>query len=100
MGGIAERGADRVVVTADNPRSEDPAAIAAEICAGMRQPERALVELDRTMAIRTALAEAGPADVVLIAGKGHESTQTGAATVVAFDDVTVARTLLKGLAND
>ena len=99
MGGIAERDADRVIVTADNPRSEDPATIADEICAGMREPARTLVVLDRAAAIRTALMEAGPADVVLIAGKGHESTQTGGGAVVAFDDVAVARALLQELAN-
>ena len=100
MGAIAEAGADRVIVTTDNPRSEDPAAIAAEICAGMRAPAAALVELDRAAAIHAALAMAGPRDVVLIAGKGHEHTQIDARSVREFDDAAVARALLQGAARD
>jgi UDP-N-acetylmuramoyl-L-alanyl-D-glutamate--2,6-diaminopimelate ligase len=75
MGAAAERLADRVIVTDDNPRSEDPDRIVGMILSGFRSPAHALVERDRALAIGTALAEAGPRDVVLIAGKGHEDYQ-------------------------
>jgi UDP-N-acetylmuramoyl-L-alanyl-D-glutamate--2,6-diaminopimelate ligase len=75
MGAAAERLADRVIVTDDNPRSEDPDLIVGMILSGFRSPARALVERDRGLAIGAALAEAGPRDVVLIAGKGHEDYQ-------------------------
>jgi UDP-N-acetylmuramoyl-L-alanyl-D-glutamate--2,6-diaminopimelate ligase len=88
MGAAAEAGADVVVVTSDNPRGEDPASIAEDVLAGMRGSP--IVELDRRRAIRRAVAEAGPADLVLIAGKGHETTQTTGDEVVPFDDRRVA----------
>ncbi len=75
MGAAAERLADRVIVTDDNPRSEDPDRIVGMILSGLESPARALVERDRALAIGAALAEAGPRDVVLIAGKGHEDYQ-------------------------
>ena len=94
MGRIAAEGADVVVVTSDNPRSEDPAAIVAEIVAGVpvehRDPSRLRVELDRRTAIHHAAREARDDDVVVIAGKGHETTQTFADRVVDFDDRVVA----------
>ncbi len=90
MGAVARRLADRVVVTSDNPRGEDPAAIAAAVVSGMIDPPD-LVELDRRLAIRHALAAARPGDVVVIAGKGHETTQVLGDTVVDFDDRLVAR---------
>jgi UDP-N-acetylmuramoyl-L-alanyl-D-glutamate--2,6-diaminopimelate ligase len=93
MGAVAARGADRAWVTNDNPRSEDPAAIAAEVLAGA--PAGALtVELDRRAAIAAAVAEARPGDLVLIAGKGHETTQTIGSQVLPFDDRVVAREAL------
>jgi UDP-N-acetylmuramoyl-L-alanyl-D-glutamate--2,6-diaminopimelate ligase len=93
MGRIAAALADRAWVTSDNPRSEDPAAIVAEIRAGA--PAGALAEvLDRRAAIAAALATARPGDVVVIAGKGHETTQTVGDTVLPFDDHEVARALL------
>ncbi len=92
MGLIAEAMADRVIVTDDNPRSEDPAQIRAAILA--KAPEATEIG-DRRDAIAQAIAEAGPHDIVLIAGKGHETGQTvGAgptARVLPFDDVQVAR---------
>jgi UDP-N-acetylmuramoyl-L-alanyl-D-glutamate--2,6-diaminopimelate ligase len=95
MGRAAAAGSDLAWVTSDNPRSEDPAAIAAEVAAGA--PAGALrIELDRRAAIAAALAEARPGDAVLIAGKGHETTQTFADRTVPFDDREVARTLLAG----
>ncbi len=75
MGRVAATLADVVSVTSDNPRSEDPAVIAAEVAAGANGPGRVQVELDRRTAIRNALASAGPGDVVLVAGKGHERVQ-------------------------
>ena len=75
MGAAAERLADRVIVTDDNPRGEDPDQIVGMILSGFKTPARARVERDRGLAIGAALAEAGPRDVVLIAGKGHEDYQ-------------------------
>ncbi len=96
MGEVAERLADRVVVTSDNPRGEPPDAIIAGIVSGMTNPPE-LVEPDRRAAIRHALAGARKGDVVLIAGKGHESTQTIGSVVVEFDDRDVARDELRRL---
>jgi UDP-N-acetylmuramoyl-L-alanyl-D-glutamate--2,6-diaminopimelate ligase len=93
MGAAAARGADRAWVTNDNPRGEDPAAIAAEIVAG-DPAGRLHVELDRRAAIAAALDDARAGDLVLIAGKGHETTQTIGREVLPFDDRVVARALL------
>ncbi|MGN2249034.1 UDP-N-acetylmuramoyl-L-alanyl-D-glutamate--2,6-diaminopimelate ligase [Frateuria sp. GZRe14] len=92
MGAIAERLADVAIVTDDNPRGEDGDAIVAQIRAGMRRP--AAIERDRAAAIGTAIAQAGADDVVLIAGKGHETYQEGAAGKRPFDDLAVARAAL------
>ena len=75
MGKIAERRADRIVITSDNPRREAPADIIDDIVAGLRMPEQATVIEDRAAAIGWAIAQAGADDVVLIAGKGHEDYQ-------------------------
>jgi UDP-N-acetylmuramoyl-L-alanyl-D-glutamate--2,6-diaminopimelate ligase len=75
MGGIAERLADEVVVTDDNPRSEDGDRIVADILDGMEQPEQIRVERDRAKAIRLAIESAQPGDIVMICGKGHEDYQ-------------------------
>ena len=94
MGAIAERDAEWLIVTADNPRNESAADIAAEICAGMRRPSAATVVIDRALAIRTALTAADEGDFVLIAGKGHERTQESAGQITAFSDhVEIARAL-------
>ncbi len=96
MGEIAARLADRQIVTSDNPRSEDPEAIIAEILVGM--PAGVEHYADRHKAIAEALAGAGDGDVVVIAGKGHEQGQEFAqGHKVPFDDVAVARSLLKTL---
>jgi UDP-N-acetylmuramoyl-L-alanyl-D-glutamate--2,6-diaminopimelate ligase len=95
MAAIAERLADRVVVTDDNPRGVDGDAIVAEIRTGFTAPGGVTVERNRLAAITLALAEARPGDVVLIAGKGHEAYQEIAGTRHAFDDLTVARELLE-----
>lgn len=90
MARIAEQHADRVIVTDDNPRTEDGDAIVADIIAGLDRPERVLVERDRRRAIERAIGEAGPDDIVLIAGKGHESYQDIAGVKHDFDDSVVA----------
>jgi UDP-N-acetylmuramoyl-L-alanyl-D-glutamate--2,6-diaminopimelate ligase len=97
MGEIARRLADRVIVTSDNPRSEDPEAIIEQILAGSgRDVEH---NADRRAAIAEAIAGAGRGDVVVIAGKGHEQGQEFEdGRKVPFDDVTVAREALKGAA--
>lgn len=94
MGGIAERGADAVIVTSDNPRDEAPEAIAAQIVAGAAQPLRTV--LDRRSAIATALREAAPADVVLIAGKGHEDYQEVRGVRHPFSDADEVARVLAG----
>jgi UDP-N-acetylmuramoyl-L-alanyl-D-glutamate--2,6-diaminopimelate ligase len=95
MGEIASRLADRVIVTSDNPRSEDPDLIIAQILAGAGAGVEHFV--DRREAIERAIATAEPGDVVVIAGKGHEQGQEFAdGRKVPFDDVTVARELLAG----
>ncbi|HEV2062708.1 MAG TPA: UDP-N-acetylmuramoyl-L-alanyl-D-glutamate--2,6-diaminopimelate ligase, partial [Solirubrobacteraceae bacterium] len=94
MGRIADELADVPIVTSDNPRSEDPQAIIDEIAAAMAHD--VVTEVDRRAAIREALGMAGPGDVVVIAGKGHEQGQEFAAgRKEPFDDVTVAREVLR-----
>ncbi|HSR65042.1 MAG TPA: UDP-N-acetylmuramoyl-L-alanyl-D-glutamate--2,6-diaminopimelate ligase [Xanthomonadaceae bacterium] len=95
MAAIAEAGADRVIVTDDNPRGEDGDAIVAEIVAGFERPRAAEIERDRARAIARAIGEAGPHDIVLVAGKGHEPYQEIAGVRHPFDDTAVARALLE-----
>jgi UDP-N-acetylmuramoyl-L-alanyl-D-glutamate--2,6-diaminopimelate ligase len=83
--------ADRVVLTSDNPRSEDPAAIAREIQAGLAGHPAVEIVLDRELAITRAVREAAPEDLVLIAGKGHEAEQQAGGTKLPFSDGEVAR---------
>jgi UDP-N-acetylmuramoyl-L-alanyl-D-glutamate--2,6-diaminopimelate ligase len=94
MGREAEEAADLVIVTSDNPRTEDPLAIIADITAGLAAAERAKVQPDRRLAIRMAMAEARAGDVVLILGKGHESGQEFATETLPFDDRQVAHEAL------
>ena len=95
MGEIARRLADRVIVTSDNPRSEDPEAIIEQILVGAGNDVEHNV--DRREAIARAIANAEPGDVVVIAGKGHEQGQEFAeGHKIPFDDVTVAREILQG----
>ncbi len=94
MGAVADRLADVVVLTSDNPRSEDPAAIIEDVRAGMVGRAEVVVEPDRGAAVRRAIAAARPGDVVLVAGKGHETTQTAGGTSVPFDDRHEARRAL------
>jgi UDP-N-acetylmuramoyl-L-alanyl-D-glutamate--2,6-diaminopimelate ligase len=93
--GAAASAADRVVLTSDNPRSEDPGAIIEAVLPGIPASTDLLVEPDRRAAIAAALDGAAPGDVVLVAGKGHETTQTIGDAVLPFDDREVARELLQ-----
>jgi UDP-N-acetylmuramoyl-L-alanyl-D-glutamate--2,6-diaminopimelate ligase len=86
MGALAERHADRVILTNDNPRTEDPVTILDEIRAGMTDPAAALVIPDRAEAIRRAVETAAPGDVLVIAGKGHETYQIVGTERRDFDD--------------
>lgn len=98
MGRIAAEMADYSIVTSDNPRSEDPASIAREVSAGMGANNgRWAVILDRAEAIREAIGRARPGDLVLIAGKGHETYQVFADRTIDFDDVQVAEAALREL---
>ena len=91
---MSERWSDAVVLTSDNPRSEDPLAIIGQIRSGMGGGGSLVVEPDRVVAIRTAVEMAAPGDVVVIAGKGHETTQVLAHGAVPFDDRAEARRAL------
>lgn len=95
MGQAAGQGSDFVVATSDNPRSEDPLAILAEIEPALKTTRvRYVIEPDRAAAIHLALQEAKPSDVVLIAGKGHEKEQILADRTIPFDDAEVALSAL------
>jgi UDP-N-acetylmuramoyl-L-alanyl-D-glutamate--2,6-diaminopimelate ligase len=94
MGSVAARLADRLYLTSDNPRSEKPRAIVDDMLAGIPNGVEHVVELDRRLAIERAIAEARAGDVVLVAGKGHESYQIVGETTLPFDDVAVAREAL------
>ena len=100
MAAIAERLADAVVVTDDNPRNEDGDAIVADIIEGFADAPRVAVQRDRAAAIAQALATAGPDDVILVAGKGHEPYQDIAGIRHVFDDSAVSRDLLRRRARD
>jgi UDP-N-acetylmuramoyl-L-alanyl-D-glutamate--2,6-diaminopimelate ligase len=95
MGEVASRLADRVLLTSDNPRGEDPLAIIDAIRSGMTTEAGCTVEPDRAGAIALAIGEAGAGDVVLIAGKGHEAVQIVGAEQIPFDDRAVARAALQ-----
>jgi UDP-N-acetylmuramoyl-L-alanyl-D-glutamate--2,6-diaminopimelate ligase len=95
MGAAAARLADAAFLTSDNPRSEDPATIAADVLAGVPAGHEPTVELDRRRAIQDAVGRARPGDVVVIAGKGHEPGQTAGGVTVPFDDRVVARDALE-----
>jgi UDP-N-acetylmuramoyl-L-alanyl-D-glutamate--2,6-diaminopimelate ligase len=94
MAAIAESAADSVIVTDDNPRGEDGDAIVAEIMAGFAEPAKVTIERDRRRAIERAIGAAGPGDIVLVAGKGHETYQEVAGVKHPFDDREVAREAL------
>jgi UDP-N-acetylmuramoyl-L-alanyl-D-glutamate--2,6-diaminopimelate ligase len=96
MGEAAGRGSDFVVLTSDNPRSEDPCAIMNDAQVGLQKTGvKYTVEVDRRKAIGLAIGEARPGDIVLLAGKGHEKVQVTREGSLPFDDVAVAREALK-----
>ncbi len=95
MGAMAARLADRVVLTSDNPRSESPALILSQILAGIIPQDEVDVMADRRLAIGHALTQSRPADVVLLAGKGHEATQEVAGVKLPFSDLDEARAALR-----
>src|ERR1022692_3025376 len=97
MGEAAGRGSDFVVLTSDNPRSEDPLAIINDAVVGLQKTGvKYSVEPDRRKAIALAVDEARPGDIVLLAGKGHEKVQVGREGSAPFDDLEVAREALRG----
>lgn len=94
MGAVAQQQADQVVVTSDNPRNEDPAAILHQILQGTIASNVVRAEPDRATAIALAISAAEPADVILIAGKGHEDTQESAGVRLPFSDMAHAQSAL------
>jgi UDP-N-acetylmuramoyl-L-alanyl-D-glutamate--2,6-diaminopimelate ligase len=99
MGKAAGEGSDLVVLTSDNPRSEDPMTIIEEALVGVKGTgTKCIVEVDRAEAIEIAIRAARAGDIVLIAGKGHEKVQILKDGTVPFDDVAVAAGVLKEIA--
>ena len=99
MGRAAGEGSDLVVLTSDNPRSEDPLAIMADALPGLLETgTEYVVEADRAQAIRVAVEAARPGDIVLIAGKGHEKEQVLRDGTVPFDDAVVAAEVIRAVA--
>ncbi|MBA3487061.1 MAG: UDP-N-acetylmuramoyl-L-alanyl-D-glutamate--2,6-diaminopimelate ligase [Lysobacter sp.] len=98
MAAVAEAGADRVIVTDDNPRFESGDEIVADILTGFHRPQQVIVQRDRATAIARAIGEAAPGDIVLIAGKGHEPCQEIAGVQHPFDDTATARQCLEARA--
>lgn len=94
MGRAADQGADVVIVTSDNPRQEDPAAIIETVMTGVERVGDLIVEPDRRRAVDAAVALAAPGDLILVAGKGHETTQDLGDRVIDFDDREVAAAAL------
>lgn len=101
MGEAAGQGSDFVVLTSDNPRSEDPLAIMNDAVVGLQKTGvRFATEVDRRKAITLAINEARPGDIVLLAGKGHEKVQVTREGSIAFDDLEVAREALRSIGFD
>jgi UDP-N-acetylmuramoyl-L-alanyl-D-glutamate--2,6-diaminopimelate ligase len=98
MGRVAESLADRIVVTNDNPRFESVNSIINDILSGLESPREAWIESDRAAAITRAIAGSGPGDIVLVAGKGHETWQEVAGQKLPFSDETIIRTALEAAA--
>ena len=95
MAAAAEAGADQVVLTSDNPRTESPEAILAAMVSGLSRPELARIQTDRALAIAEAVAQAATQDVVLVAGKGHEAEQEIMGVRHPFSDVAQAQMALR-----
>jgi UDP-N-acetylmuramoyl-L-alanyl-D-glutamate--2,6-diaminopimelate ligase len=101
MGEAAGKGSDFVILTSDNPRSEDPLAIMNDAMVGLQKSGvKYFMEPDRSKAIAFALQRATPGDIVLLAGKGHEKVQVTQQGTIPFDDVEVARGSLLALGYD
>jgi UDP-N-acetylmuramoyl-L-alanyl-D-glutamate--2,6-diaminopimelate ligase len=101
MGDAAGKGSNFVVLTSDNPRSEDPLAIMNDALVGLQKSgTKYVMEPDRRKAIGTALQQAGSGDIVLLAGKGHEKVQVTKEGTIPFDDVDIARATLRTLGYD
>ena len=98
MAQVAESLADQIVMTSDNPRDEDPAAIIGDMLAGLKNPDQVRVIEDRAAAIRQAVIECGPGDIVLIAGKGHEAWQEMNGQKVPFSDEAAVNAALEDAA--
>ena len=94
MAAVAQKNADRVVVTSDNPRSEKPEAIVSHILLGLTHKDRVEVQADRALAIAETIAAAAPGDVILLAGKGHEDYQEVGGAKHPFSDIRHARAAL------
>ncbi len=94
MAAMAEKYADNIVVTSDNPRTEDPLAIIGEVLAGLKRRDAAQIEANRSLAISSTLSRARPQDVVLLAGKGHEQFQEINGIKLLFSDMAHAQTAL------
>jgi UDP-N-acetylmuramoyl-L-alanyl-D-glutamate--2,6-diaminopimelate ligase len=97
MAAVAEKNADVIVVTSDNPRTEDPDAIIADVVAGLSNPnaETVFIEPDRAKAIKLAIDQTQPNDIVLIAGKGHEDSQVIGTEKHHFSDFEEAQKALE-----
>ncbi|HWL12503.1 MAG TPA: UDP-N-acetylmuramoyl-L-alanyl-D-glutamate--2,6-diaminopimelate ligase, partial [Ureibacillus sp.] len=100
MGAVASKYADMIYLTTDNPRSEDPEQINAQIAAGFSPKQQYEMILDRGKAIETAIAQAKPGDTILIAGKGHETTQTIGSAEIEFSDFESVQIALDKLSKD
>lgn len=100
MGAIAEKYADHVVITNDNPRTELPEIIAEHICEGIQHKEKMQIVLDRERAIQMAMSNASVNDLILIAGKGHETEQIIGEQLIPFDDGAIVEACLKKLSQD
>ncbi|MDQ3060409.1 MAG: UDP-N-acetylmuramoyl-L-alanyl-D-glutamate--2,6-diaminopimelate ligase [Pseudomonadota bacterium] len=98
MAAVVEKNADHLIVTSDNPRSEDPLTIIAQMLKGLSGPQAAQVQPDRAAAIEQAIAQSQPRDVVLLAGKGHENYQEINAVKFSFSDRAQAQAALDALA--
>ena len=99
MAAMAEKFADKIVVTSDNPRTEDPLAIIGDVLAGLKRRDAAQIEANRSLAISSTLNRAMPHDVVLLAGKGHEQFQEISGIKLLFSDLAHAQTALTARAN-
>ena len=97
MGQVAGELSDRIILTSDNPRSEDPLQIMNDVQVGLRRFDKPIVvEPDRKLAIQRAIGDALPGDLVILAGKGHETYQILKDRTIPFDDRAVAREVLRG----